>query len=271
MVLGMVRFLLKKSQIIYQNMSNPYFKLRNPFNFSLHKFELGRPFTFYKSHADNFFFLKIYELNEDEFRAFYQYHLDYFLKENASEEKEFFSHIYELTTTRIQYYKQQTPFGSRHVLNTESLEKLNLFLKFLHSIDQWNHHKSLEVLLAEKDEHIQKLKVNIEELEAQIKELNQYESAEKISITEGKLATVIYLFRQLQELSSPDERKLFRSQTQSPWYKLLSKYFLHGEKEIPINTARNYFPATKNIKLIKGSDVAEEDKIFKIIPAGKKG
>ncbi|OAQ38012.1 hypothetical protein A5893_16750 [Pedobacter psychrophilus] len=72
-----------------------YFKLRNPFNFSPHRFELGRPFTFYKSHADNFFFLKLYELNENEYPAFYQYHLEYFLKENAGEEKDFFSYVYD--------------------------------------------------------------------------------------------------------------------------------------------------------------------------------
>jgi hypothetical protein len=250
-------------------MSDLHFKLRNPFSFSPVRFELGRPFIFNKSYADNFFFLKLYELDEEEYPAFYQYHLAYFLKRNASEEKEFFSYVYELTTTRINFYKQQTPFGSRHVLNKESLRKCNQFLKFLHSIDQWNHYKSLEILLAEKEEQIQNLKSSIAELEAQIKEFTQYESAEKISITEGKLATVIDLFKQMQELTLPDDKKLFRSQTQSPWYKMLSKYFLHGEKEIPINTARNYFPANKNTKLIKGSEVADEEKIFKIIPKKK--
>jgi hypothetical protein len=124
-------------------------------------------------------------------------------------------------------------------------------------------------LLAEKEDQIQNLKTQIENLETQIKELNQYESSEKISIMEGKLPTVIDLFRQIQELTLSNEKKLFRSQTQSPWYKMLSKYFIHGEKAIPINTARNYFPATKNIKLIKGSDVADEDKIFQIIPKKK--
>ncbi len=250
-------------------MKNSHFKLRHPFNFSPHRFELGRPFFFNKSYADNFFFLKIYELDGEEYPAFYQYHLAHFLKGNAGEEKEFFSYVYDLTTTRINYYKQQTPFGSRHLTNKESLRKCNQFLKFLHTIDLWNHHKSLEILLAEKEDHIQNLKTQIENLEAQIKEFSQYESAEKISIMEGKLATVIDLFRQIQELTLPDARKLFRSQTQSPWYKMLSKYFLHGEKEIPINTARNYFPANKNTKLIKGSDVADEDKIFKITPNKK--
>jgi hypothetical protein len=246
-----------------------YFKLRHPLTFSPHKFHLGRPFTFYKSHADNFFFLKLYELNEDEYAAFYQYHLAYFQKENTGAEKDFFYYIHELTTTRINYYKQQNPFSSRHFVNKKSLEKCNQFLKFLHSVDQWNHHKSLEILLAEKEDQIQNLKTQIENLETQIKELNQYESSEKISIMEGKLPTVIDLFRQIQELTLSNEKKLFRSQTQSPWYKMLSKYFIHGEKAIPINTARNYFPATKNIKLIKGSDVADEDKIFQIIPKKK--
>lgn len=250
-------------------MCKTYFKLRHPFNFSPHKFELGRPFIFNKSYSDNFFFLKLYELYEEEYLTFYQYHLAHFLNENAGEEKEFFSYVYELTTIRINYYKQQTPFGSRHVLNKVSLNKCNQFLVFMRTIDQWNHHKSLEILLAEKEEQIKNLKTQIENLETQIKELSHYESAEKISIIEAKLATVIDLFRQIQELTLTDDRKLFRSQTQSPWYKMLSKYFLHGEKEIPINTARNYFPANKNTKLIKGSDVAVEDKIFKITPNKK--
>lgn len=250
-------------------MSKPYFKLRNPFNFSPHRFELGRPLTFYKSHVDNFFFLKLYELNEEEYPAFYHHHLAYFLNENAGEEKEFFSYVYDLTNTRINYYKHQTPFGSRHVLNKESLRKCNQFLRFLHTIDQWNHHKSLDILLAEKEEQIQSLKNQIEDLENQIKAFSQYESAEKISIMEGKLATAIDIFRQIQELTLPDDRKLFRSQTQSPWYKMISKFFLHGEKEIPINTARNYFPANKNTKQIKGSEVAGDDKIFTIIPNKK--
>lgn len=114
------------------------FKLRNPFNFSPHRFELGRPFIFNKSYANNFFFLKVYELIEDEYPEFYRFHLDYFLKEDDGGEKEFFSYVHELTTTRIQYFKRQTPFNSKHIDNKDSLEKLNRFLKFLHSIDQWN-------------------------------------------------------------------------------------------------------------------------------------
>ncbi len=40
--------------------------------------------------------------------------------------------------------------------------------------------------MAEKEAQIQNLKAQIAELEAQIKAFNQFESAEKISIAEGK-------------------------------------------------------------------------------------
>lgn len=142
--------------------------------------------------------------------------------------------------------------------------KLQAFQQFLTTVDQWHHHKPLESVISEKDEQIIQLKADIQVLEAKLKDLQQYETPEKIRIIEGKLATVVDLFRQIQDLTLPNERKLFRSQTQSPWYKLISKYFSHGENEIPINTTRNYFPAQKDVKLIKGSKVQESDKISRI-------
>ena len=62
-----------------------------------------------------------------------------------------------------------------------------------------------------------------------------------------------------------DINKLSRSQTQSPWYKMIAKYFLHGDKEISIDTARNYFPAKKGEKPAKFIEIAEKDKLFKIV------
>jgi len=41
---------------------------------------------------------------------------------------------------------------------------------------------------------------------------------------------------------------------------MISKYFQNGEKNIPVNTVRNYFPAEKDIALIK--DIDEKYKIF---------
>lgn len=242
-----------------------YFKLRGRFDFSPHAYEVGRPLVQNMAFADNYFCLKLYEINDAEYEALYTFHQDSFLQSNPGKEEEFFAHVYDIVATRIKYLKQQNPFLSKSASHSELIHKLQAFQQFLNSIDQWNHHKSLETVIAEKEEQILQMKAGMQLLETRLQDLHQYESSEKIRIVEGKLATVIDLFLQIQELTLPDDRKLFRSQTQSPWYKLISKYFNHGENEIPINTARNYFPAQKNVKLIKGSEVQEEDKVFRII------
>lgn len=242
-----------------------YFKLRGRFNFSPHPYEIGRPVFRNIALEDNFFILKIYEIDETEYPALYQFQLEHFLRGNSGQEEAFFYHAEDIVINRIKHFKRQDPFSSNYALNMESSRKLQAFQQFLTTIDQWNHHKPLESVISEKDEQIIQLKTEIQNLEARLKDLQRYESSEKIRIVEGKLATVIDLLQQIQDLTLPDERKLFRSQTQSPWYKLISKYFNHGENEIPINTARNYFPAQKDVKLIKGSEVQEEDKLFQIV------
>lgn len=250
-------------------MKPTYFKLRNRFNFSPHPYEIGRPIIQNKAFADNYFCLKLYELNESEYNAFYTYQLNHFLKTNPGKEEEFFNHVQDIVSTRIHYFKQQNPFNPKYASYAEVIPKLQAFQAFLNSIDQWNRHKPLESVIAEKDEQLLQLKAEMQLLQARLQDLQHYETTEKIRIVEGKLPTAIDLFRQFQELTLPDGRALFKSQAQSPWYKLLSKYFNHGENEIPINTARNYFPAQKNVKLIKGSEVSEVDKLFRIIPLQK--
>ena len=73
------------------------------------------------------------------------------------------------------------------------------------------------------------------------------------------------LIQQIQDLTLPNDNKLARSQAQSPWYKMIAKYFMHGEKDISIDTARNYFPAQKGDKPAKFIEITEKDKLFKII------
>lgn len=239
-----------------------YFKLRGRFDFSPHPYEIGRPIFRNVALEDNFFLLKIYQLPEADYNVFYQFQLEHFLQTNPGQEEAFFYHVEDIVINRIRHFKRQDPFSSNYALNMESSRKLQAFQQFLSNVDQWHRNKPLESVISEKDEQIIQLKARIETLETKLKDLQQYETSEKIRIVEGKLATVIDLFRQLQELTLPDERKLVRSQTQSPWYKMLAKYFNHGENEIPINTARNYFPAQKDVILIKGSDIKEQDKLY---------
>jgi hypothetical protein len=76
----------------------------------------------------------------------------------------------------------------------------------------------------------------------QLKQAREFDANEKIVITNGYIAAFMDLIEQLQALSLGD-KKLATSQGQSPWYKMIAKYFMHGDKPISIDTARNYFPA----------------------------
>ena len=75
---------------------------------------------------------------------------------------------------------------------------------------------------------------------------------------------------QLQDLMFHNGNKLVHSQAQSPWYKMIARYFMHGDKDISIDTARNYFPDQKDDKPAKFIEIAEKDKLFRIESVTKK-
>ena len=51
-----------------------YFKFRNPFDFSPHRFEIGNAIIQNKGLADNFFLKKLYDLEEVEYSLYYYFH-----------------------------------------------------------------------------------------------------------------------------------------------------------------------------------------------------
>lgn len=94
----------------------------------------------------------------------------------------------------------------------------------------------------------------------------EYEVAQKIRIEDEHMATVMDLIQQMRELELPSGRKLLRSDHKSPYSKMISKYFSHGGKDIPIETARNYFVEKKGDIPSKGTFTKPEQSLFKIIP-----
>ena len=251
-------------------MITTYFKHRSRFNFSPNTFEIGRPIIQNKKVEDNFFLLKLYELRPEQYPDYYQFHLGYFLKANTNQDEVFFTHVRDITVNRIKHFKRTDPFAGKYAANMLSATRLENFNKYLQSIDQWNKSKPIEAVINEKDELIKQLKAQVKQLEAQLKEANKYEAGEKIAIAKGSLPVFIDLVLQLQELTLPNDYKLARSQTQSPWYKMIAKYFMHGENEIPIDTARNYFPAKKGEQSAKFISIDNKDKIYEIKPITKK-
>ena len=246
-------------------MKPSYFKARKPFSFSPHTYDLGTFTGLWHNHDDNHFLLKIYKMREREFSDYYRYHLKYVLKNNLTSEKDFFRHVWQIVQTRIKHIEMQDPFSRNHAMHRQNLEKLQEFRKYLASIDEWNA-RPANIVIAEKDVLIQNQKQEIEKLNAELAELNQYEVSLKILIDDGNLPTFIDVIQQLRELKLPSGRKLIKSDHKIPYAKMISKYFSHGGKDIPIETARNYFVDKKGDVAIKGTAIQPEHRLFKVIP-----
>jgi hypothetical protein len=244
---------------------NPLFRFRGRFDFSPNRFEIGNPIIQNKIQADNFFLKKLYKLLENEFEGYYNFHLSYFLASHPYDDEAFFKHVYDVVVNRIKHFKRLDPFSKKYARALEPTRKLEVFLTFLKSVDRWHKTDPIESVIGDKDNQIDKLKQRIAELESQLKEAIKFDAAEKVVIDKGGLPAFMNLIDQLQDLTLPNENKLTRSQSQSPWYKMIAKYFVHGDKEISIDTARNYFPAKKSDKPAKFIEIAEKDKLFKIV------
>lgn len=245
-------------------MLNSNFKERGRFNFSPHRFEIGNPLI-RSAYVENHFFKKLLSLSKSEYLAFYNFHLAYYLKGKKGSDVDFFCYVAEITEDRIRYYKRQNPFSSNQIRNRKHLEQLKGFQNFLTSINQWNKHYTLESILEEKEAQITRLKEEVAQLQAQLQKQRPYEPSEKIAVRDKHLATFIDLIRQMQTLTVPDGGRLLSFQSQSSWYKMICKYFEHGNSPIPLETARNYFPAKKDTPIIKGSQIPDHSKVFKIL------
>jgi hypothetical protein len=251
-------------------MSISFFRFQNRFNFKPHRHDIGRPIFQDKKLEDNFFVLKIYQLKQADYEEFYRYQENYYLKKNPSQEEAFFKHIYDVVTHRIEYFKNLKPFTKEYRRGLEPTRKLEAFLAYLKTIDKWHKTEPIESVISEKNVLIDQLKNRIIELENQLKEVTKYDAGEKIVINKGSLPAFMNLVHDIQELTLPNHNKLVRSQAQSPWYKMIAKYFMHGDKDISIDTARNYFPAQKEDKPAKFIEISEKDKLFKIVPRNDK-
>jgi hypothetical protein len=227
---------------------NSYFKFRDRFNFFPHRFEIGNAIIQNKGLADNFFLKKLYDLEEDEYRPYYYFHFDYFSINFPDQEERYFNHVTDIVINRIDHYKKKDPFSSSYPNHMASVKKLETFLAFLKTIDRWHKLEPMESVIAEKDREIDRLNARIEMLEVQLKDATKFDASEKIVLSKGGIAAFMDLVQQIQDLKLPNDHKLARSQGQSPWYKMIAKYFKHGDKDISIDTAHNYFPANKDDK-----------------------
>ena len=246
-------------------MVSSYFKPCKFFDFSPHPYDIGNPIGSWHDKEDNHFLLKIYKFDKNLYPEYYDYHLSYTIENNIGSPEDFFRHVWQIVKNRIKFYEKQNPFSNSHALHLQNIHKLQQFQKYLNSIDEWNARPS-QIVIAENEEIIQHQKIEIERLEARLAELNEYEVAQKIRIEDDYLPTLIDLVQQIRKLELPSGRKFLRSDNKSPYSKMISKYFSHGGKDIPIETSRNYFVEKKGDVPSKGTAIQQEQQIFKIIP-----
>jgi len=222
-------------------MKTSCFEPRKPFFISSHKYDLGTFIGLWHRHDDNHFLLKVYEMDEEEFPDYYTHHLNYALENNLASEEDFFRYVWQIVEDGIKHYKAQDPFSRNHALYRNNIEKLQQFQNHLTGIDQWDA-RPAHIVIAEKDELIQNQKMEIGKLQARLAELNEYEVLKKISIEDNALPTLVDLLKQMSHLRLPSGRKLLACDKKSLYSKMISKYFSHDGRDIPLETSRNYFP-----------------------------
>jgi len=243
-------------------MRERFFKFRRRFDFSPHPYEIGNPIFPNKKLADNFFALKLYSLPDGEYHAFYNFHLDHYLQRNPGGKEAFFRKVNSSIQRRIAFYSVKDPFKKVYEIHSANLDKLESFQKFLNRIDEWNVNTSTEKILREKDAEIALLKNKLADLQERFDKVLQYEASEKIVINSGSIAAFMDLMRQLRKQVLPNGKRLVVTQGHSPWYKMIAKNFVHGDKPIPLATAQNYFSPEDSSKHIFISD---QDKAFDIV------
>ncbi len=250
-----------------------YFKPRPRFKPKEHPFDIGRQFSWWRSHDDRHYLNALYERTETEFEAFYQWHLVYFLTKNGgSEEQEYFRHILNIVSDEITALISEDKPGSRsrHERINSQKTRLRAFETYLKSIDRWDTNKAKDKIIAERDDLIVKLEVQLEEKNRELKIARKHETADYINITEGHLLTLIDLYLQMQDIKLPEGKELLLSQTQIVWVKMICKFYRVGDKEISSDTIRRYFPGDKRDPGDKYSTVPPKNRLFRIDTAKKR-
>jgi hypothetical protein len=110
--------------------TNTFFRFRGRFEFTPNRFEIANPVIQNKIQADDFFLKKLYQLSEEEFNCYYNFHPSYFLESHPNQEEAFFKYVHGIGNTRINYLKSLNPFSGTAKRNIKPKKQLDEFLTF---------------------------------------------------------------------------------------------------------------------------------------------
>lgn len=242
-----------------------YFKTRGRFDFSKNSLDIGNPISWSKPNLLKFLFKKVFAIDSEKLKVFYQYHLDFFLESNPEESEEaFFKNLWDIIAGQLKVLQGKDVYDKNHVRIQKERQQLEKFTELLILKDQWNCHESKDAIIVRQEAEIYALQIKIEDLKIEVREARKLETNDHIRITKGNLLTFVDLCLQLQELKLDDRTELLFSQTQAVWMKMICKNFTDGNDPIALDTLKRYFSADKKAPGIKHAPVPEESKIFMI-------
>ncbi|MCT1524871.1 MULTISPECIES: hypothetical protein [Sphingobacterium] len=250
-----------------------YFRPRPRFGKREHPYDIGRPFSWWKSHYDRHFLNALYKLDENEFEAFYRYHLDFFTDSNSgAEEDEYYHHVHDIAADELTVLVREGKHASRNRHERSNRQKIHLrkFIGYLDGIDRWNTGKTKDEIILAKEEEVRNLKDQMEMLKTELRAARKLETDDYINLPKDQLLTFLDLCLQLQEAKLPDGRELLFSQTQIVWAKLICKYFREDNAPISLDTVRRYFPGDRRNPGSKYAAIPAKKKMFLIVEAKKR-
>ncbi len=248
-----------------------YFKHRALFDFDKQTNDVGFPLPWTKGNEDNHFLFRLYKKNKEQYEAFYQYQLNFFLgRYEDATEQEFFVHVKQIITDAISELINKDRYTPKHVRERQNRLQLQEFLDYLNSIDQWFIQSTDQETIKRQLEEIAKLNAENKKLKEENKKLRELETKDYIDIREGRHRTLYHLMLQIRELKLDDNKELANATTLNIWSKMIAKYFRAGGKEISIESVKRYFPPDNNTDNTKYKDVPKKDQLFTIVPAKKR-
>ncbi|WP_028298613.1 hypothetical protein [Olivibacter sitiensis] len=250
-----------------------YFKTRPRFGKAQHPFDIGMPFFWWKGHYDLHFLKRLYERAQDEFGAYYDHHLQFFLQENKeATEIEFFRHVNDIVRDELNKLiaDDKRESKSKHKSIVQQKKMLRAFLDHLALVDQWNVSRTKDEIIAEKESEIKELKEIVVQLTKDLKEARKLETDGYIDIPKGYVLTVVDLFVKLRKQVLKDGRDLAFAQFGIVWIKMICQHFREEGKRISFGRVQRYFPADLKDLKERYAEIPSKNQLFDIVPAKKK-
>ncbi|MBS1525841.1 MAG: hypothetical protein JST19_09355 [Bacteroidetes bacterium] len=245
-----------------------YFKHRALFDLNKTTNDIGFHLPWDTQQDDNHFLFRLYKKQVNDYPAFYQYHLSFFLtKYPDATEEEFFTYVKDLVEDTIDSLRIKDTQDKKRVQNRHNRLQLKEFREYLNTVDRWFIQSTDEQTIKRQLEEIARLIADNKKLKEENKKLRELETTDYIDIRHGHQRTLYHIMLQIRDLKLDDGKELTNAATLNIWCKMIAKYFKAGGKEISFESIKRYFPPQNDEDKVKYKDIPQKDQLFTIVKA----